>query len=177
MLMPVRIYVAPVQNPLPGAIESVTEHLSVVFDTSTAVLKSEIDFDAAFDPHRRQYNSTVILSDLLAALPSKDSKLIGITSLDLFIPVLTFVFGEAQLGGNVAVTSTYRLHNAFYGLPEDPDLLLDRLHKEAVHEVGHTFGLTHCVDHRCVMHSSTFVEDIDLKGAKFCSGCRARLSG
>jgi archaemetzincin len=86
--------------------------------------------------------------------------------------VLTFVFGEAQLDGNCAVVSTARLKEEFYGLPGRQELLRERLLKEAVHELGHTFGLRHCADWRCVMTSSHAVERLDVKGAEFCRACR-----
>jgi archaemetzincin len=96
---------------------------------------------------------------------------LGVTDLDLYIPVLTFVFGEAQLAGGRAVVSTLRLRQEFYGLPADPELLGERLLKEALHELGHTYGLRHCPDYTCVMSSSNGVERIDLKSAEFCPTC------
>jgi archaemetzincin len=95
---------------------------------------------------------------------------------DLFIPILTYVFGEAQLNGRVAVISSHRLLNERYGLPADPGLAFDRLLKEAVHELGHVFGLLHCQDRECAMHISTYVEDIDLKSAALCTPCRRQLA-
>ena len=91
--------------------------------------------------------------------------------MDLFIPVLTYVFGEAKLDGRAAVVSSFRLDNQIYGLPRDPELLLDRLRKEALHELGHTYNLVHCRRHPCVMMSSTYVEDIDQKSNRFCRHC------
>ena len=101
-----------------------------------------------------------------------DARVLGVTACDLYVPVLTFVFGEAQLDGNCAVVSTARLHEEFYGLPAREDLLRERLVKEAAHELGHTFGLRHCADWRCVMASSHAVERLDVKGAEFCAACR-----
>jgi archaemetzincin len=97
------------------------------------------------------------------------------SGLDLFVPVLTFVFGQAQLKGPGALLSTFRLRNEFYGLPADPYLLLDRTIKEAVHELGHSFGLVHCHDPACVMSSSTYVEEVDLKSDWYCSECEGLL--
>lgn len=91
--------------------------------------------------------------------------------MDLYIPVLTFVFGEAQLTNGGAVVSTHRLRQEFYGLPADSDLLHDRLLKESLHELGHTYGLRHCPDYTCVMSSSNGVERVDLKSADFCPLC------
>jgi len=101
-----------------------------------------------------------------------DARILGVTAWDLYVPVLTFVFGEAQLDGNCAVVSTARLGEEFYGLPPRADVLRDRLLKEAVHELGHTFGLRHCNDWRCVMSSSHGVERLDVKSADFCPACK-----
>jgi archaemetzincin len=141
---------------------------SVSIETGTA-----IDPSFAFDPSRNQFNSTMLLSHLLARYQGNpERKVLGISVADLFIPVLTFVFGEAQLGGPSAIVSTYRLDESIYGLPENPKLLLERSVKEAVHELGHTFGLYHCHDFDCVMHSSTVAEEIDLKKETFCPSCQ-----
>jgi archaemetzincin len=104
-------------------------------------------------------------------------RILAVTSVDLFIPVLTYVFGEAQLGGPAAVVSTNRLRSEKYGLPPDPETLISRLEKEAVHELGHTFGLFHCSEPACVMHASTYVEEIDPKEASFCATCLQALRG
>ena len=101
-----------------------------------------------------------------------DARVLGVTACDLYVPVLTFVFGEAQLDGNCAVVSLARLQEEFYGMPPRDDLLRERLVKEAAHELGHTFGLRHCADWRCVMASSHAVERLDVKGAEFCGACR-----
>ena len=95
--------------------------------------------------------------------------------MDLYIPVLTFVFGEAQLADGGAVVSAHRLRQEFYGLPTDPELLHQRLLKEALHELGHTYGLRHCPDYTCVMSASNGVERIDLKRPDFCPACAQLL--
>jgi archaemetzincin len=152
------------------------EHLRDTFGTAIDVRPPDFDPELAFDPSRGQYNSRLLLTNLLRDLPAETSRVLGVTGVDLFIPVLTFVFGEAQLDGRAAVVSTHRLANELYGLPPSPGLLFDRLVKEAVHELGHTFDLVHCRADRCVMISSTYVEEIDLKSAQFCDRCRARLT-
>lgn len=134
-----------------------------------------LDIDSALDPSRKQYHSAELLVRLVAMESRGESRLLGITPYDLFIPVLTFVFGQAQLNNRAALFSTFRLHNEFYGLPHSPASLADRCLKESLHELGHTFGLRHCMELPCVMNSSTYVEDIDLKPADFCLPCREHL--
>lgn len=131
------------------------------------------DPEVAFDPARGQYNSRALLAQLLHAAPH--ARVLGVAGVDLYVPVLTFVLGEAQLGGRAAIVSIHRLRNESYGLREDPQLLLDRLVKEAVHELGHNYGLLHCPMTRCVMSSSAGVEEVDLKSERFCDRCLGQL--
>ena len=130
-----------------------------------------IDPAFAYHPARQQYYSTQLLGEILNRANGQTSKLLGVCDVDLFIPILTFVFGEAQLNNRSALISACRLRQPFYGLPEDRDLLYTRCEKEALHELGHTFGLLHCSSHTCVMHPSNSVEQIDLKTSLFCSTC------
>lgn len=133
--------------------------------------------DAAFAHHevRNQYFATALLESL-ATLRLRDETILGITELDLYIPVLTFVFGEAELGGTRALVSTHRLRQEFYGLPSSSALVEERLVKVAIHELGHTTGLTHCHDYECVMAATHAVEWLDLKTDRFCDACRQTLS-
>jgi archaemetzincin len=130
-----------------------------------------LDIDRVYDNSRRQYNSTALLAQLLdAGIPPADKR-IAVVDVDLYIPILTFVFGEAQLDAQAAVVSTHRLSNLFYGVEEDHVLAMTRLEKEIVHELCHTFGLHHCRQFECVMRSSTYVEEIDLKKLEPCAAC------
>ena len=124
---------------------------------------------------RNQFNSTWILSRILEEVPEEDCKTLGVTTVDLYVPVLTFVFGEAQLEGKAAVVSSFRLRDELYGLSKNPERLKERLEKEAIHELGHTFGLIHCREPNCVMFTSTYAEEIDFKSKDFCHACSAFL--
>jgi archaemetzincin len=112
---------------------------------------------------------------LLQRCPEDASKLLAVTERDLFIPVLTFVFGQAQLGGRVGVVSFARLRQEFYGLAPNREVFLERAHKEALHETGHLFGLVHCADRRCAMSLATTVRQIDGKQDAFCAACARAL--
>ncbi len=136
------------------------------------ILPPEPEPAFAFNLTRQQYSSTEILAAMLKRKTPAKWRLLGVTAVDLYIPILTFVFGEAQLPGTCAVVSSHRLSQEFYGLPADPRLQHERLLKEAVHELGHTLNLSHCEDYQCAMAPSHGVEWIDLKTSRFCGICR-----
>ena len=130
----------------------------------------------SFEARRNQYYSTMILKQMLGNVPRDALKLLGVTDKDLCIPILTYVFGEAQVGGTAAVVSLARLRQEHYGLSPDRPLLLERLRKECLHELGHTFGLVHCPLRECVMHLSNTVVDVDTRGRDFCPGCNTVMA-
>ncbi len=156
-------------------IERLRNQLEARFHTRVNVSGFDLDCRAFFDPHRNQYSSSAIIKQLERYLPTTPCKVLAVTGLDLCIPVLSFVFGEARLNGQCAVVSSYRLDNDFYGLPKNPALTQERLFKEATHELGHTYGLSHCHNLECVMKSTTYVEEIDFKSSRFCDKCCDKL--
>jgi len=127
--------------------------------------------EASFLKGRNQYHSTAILKEILAEVPPGAVKILGLIDRDLCIPILTFVFGEAQLGGTASLVSLARLRQEFYGLPPDPSLFRERLYKECLHELGHNFGLIHCRTRECVMYLSNTVTDVDRKERTYCRDC------
>jgi archaemetzincin len=139
------------------------------------VRDSVLDIAFAEDAARGQCYSSGILASL--SEPSAGRVALIITEADLYVPVLTFVFGEAQLNGPRAIVSTHRLREEFYGQAGDEAKLNARLAKEALHELGHTQGLRHCDNWRCAMASSHAVERLDLKEALYCRHCLDRFAG
>lgn len=131
-----------------------------------------LDLDPYYNPARRQYDGNRLLHDLPLCTQSENGKLLGLYKVDLFIPILTYIFGQAMLNHQAAIASVYRLRNELYGMKQDDELLLSRTVKEVIHELGHTFGLIHCHVPSCVMLSSTYVEDIDQKSSNLCARCR-----
>jgi archaemetzincin len=128
-----------------------------------------------FDPERRQWNSSLILKEVALRVPVDATRLLVVTEVDLFIPMLSFVFGQAQLGGRAALVSSARLRPEFYGMPANEPLFVSRLVKEVIHEMGHTFGLVHCPDTGCPMSLSTSIRQVDQKGSDFCPSCLVTL--
>jgi archaemetzincin len=169
-----RLYVAPTPTADAAAVDAIRAALAAVFPLPLGAFDvPEVDY--AYDRARDQYASTTVLESLSRACPTDAAKLLAVTSRDLFIPVLTFVFGQAQLNGRVGVVSLARLRQEFYGLPPDPAVFQERAVKEALHETGHLFGLVHCNDTACAMSLSTGVRQIDRKEAAFCKPCTGRL--
>ncbi len=150
-------------------------HLAQVFQIPVMLSPQSLDPVFSFHPERHQYHATELLARLDKVENPEAWRVLGITAADLYIPILTFVFGEAQLGGRCAIVSLHRLRQEFYGLPPDRHLLETRLLKEALHELGHTLGLVHCDDYRCAMSPSHSVEWIDVKEARFCPRCLSRM--
>ncbi len=158
-----------------GERDGVVARVTAEFGVPARRLARALDLDRVFDPGRRQHNATALLHQVIAFGAGGPEKVIAVVDVDLFIPVLTFVFGQAQLGGVAGVVSTHRLANEFYGLPPDAEAFQGRIEKEIVHELGHQFGLYHCRQFECVMRSSTYVEEIDLKRVSLCPGCAAQV--
>jgi archaemetzincin len=156
-----------------GAVmEHVRDHLAIAF--ARPILRHDAPSrpGGTWDAARRQHATAPILRWLGEAGPP-GGRVLGVTDQDLFIPVLTYVFGEAQLGGRAAVVSTARLQDGVELL--GPRLLAERLTKEAIHEVGHAMGLRHCDSPRCVMARSPGLPGIDAKTHELCPTCRRRL--
>lgn len=131
------------------------------------------DLAQAYNPERKQYSSSKLLVCL--GKSEREERVVGVADVDLYVPRLNFVFGEADVVSGTAIVSLCRLRQEYYGLGPDEALFLERAIKEVVHELGHTFGLGHCPNNRCVMHFSNSLADTDLKGAHFCSMCRPKI--
>ncbi|HAM11593.1 MAG: hypothetical protein A2X04_05390 [Bacteroidetes bacterium GWF2_41_9] len=157
-------------------LEKLAREVTREFLLPVSIEESHIDLDEFYDPMRRQYNGNKIIKKIDSMSSNQFIKKVGLFRVDLFIPILTYIFGQAVLNGTTGISSLYRLRNEQYGMKKDDDLLFDRFRKVIIHELGHTFGLVHCNVPTCVMRSSTYVEDIDQKDIRICSHCRTLLS-
>lgn len=170
-----KVYVAPLDVSDSELIEKVVHELKKLLHTQVHTTQLKFSHKQSFSADRNQYYSTQIISQAIPHTESLDGKVVLITESDLFIPIFTYVFGEAQLDGKHSIVSLCRLHEEFYTGRTDENLLFKRTMKEVLHELGHNFGLYHCNNWDCVMHSSTSVEEVDIKGNFYCEKCNENV--
>ena len=155
-------------------LEQVGKEVGRVFGYDTSIRPLIEEKDLWLDPIRKQYHSTPILETLAIISPTEAIKVLAITKVDLFIPILTHVYGEAQLGGKACILSTYRFTEGLF-LAVGTESFRYRIVKEAIHELGHTFNLRHCPDAVCVMRYCRSLKDVDRKSDQFCRYCAVLL--
>lgn len=155
--------------------EDIVGDVEQEFSLPVIVREGYMDISGFYDGRRRQYNADNLLKEVEMNYAADNAKTLAVFNVDLFIPILTYIFGQAFLNGRTGIASIHRLSNERYGMPKDNKLLTDRFRKEVIHELGHTFGLIHCINPSCVMRSSTYVEDIDQKSHRLCAACRREL--
>jgi len=153
-------------------LESIAEDVTREYKTLVDIEERHIDLNTFYEPKRRQYDGNKLLKEIDSIYSTENLKKVGLFEVDLFIPILTYIFGQAAFKGNAGIASLYRLRNEHYGMKKNEALLLERFKKVVIHELGHNFGLIHCLNSSCVMRSSTYVEDLDQKDVLLCSRCR-----
>ena len=156
-------------------LENIAKDVSQEFLFPVNIEESHIDLSEFYDPMRRQYDGNRLIKVIDAMYSSQFLIKVGLFRVDLFIPILTYIFGQAIFKGSAGIASLYRLKNERYGMKKDEALLLNRFRKVVIHELGHTRGLIHCLIPTCVMNSSTYVEDIDQKSHNLCIQCRTKI--
>lgn len=173
-----RILIVPIGRIDLNILNILRDKLTQIFpNTNCNILRDEMPIPRqAYNSKRGQFFSTQILEVLTAYSKTVEAdRILGITSVDLYVPHLNFVFGEAQCPGRTALISFHRLQPEFYGFSPNAELFLERILKEAVHELGHTLGLGHCERLECVMFFSNSILDTDRKYSSFCKTCNRTL--
>jgi archaemetzincin len=169
----VKITLKPLGNIADEIMERLKDRVGGIFHCPVEIKAGFSDLAQAYNPERKQYFSSKLLASLEKA--EGEERVVGIADVDLYVPRLNFVFGEADMVSGTAMVSLCRLSQEYYGLAPDEALFLERATKEIVHELGHTFGLGHCPNNKCVMHFSNSLADTDLKAAHFCNKCRPKI--
>jgi archaemetzincin len=169
------ITVIPVGAVPDGIPETVARFLEAATSLPTTVDPDPIDPAFAYDRTRGQMDCRKLLPALQERATARGTYVLGLADVDLFSAIFTFVFGEAHLGGTAGLFSIHRLRPELYGLPLDPELLIARARREALHETGHLLGLVHCRTPECAMQFSGSAEEVDLKNDRLCTECRVRV--
>jgi archaemetzincin len=168
----IKIAIIPIGEADQTTLDSIARALRDIYGSETVIGNAVPVPEKTYNRRRRQYHSTQILKALETLKPGGCDIVLGVIDRDLYVPELNFVFGEADVLARIAVIGLPRLRQEFYGLEPDPGLFLLRAVKEAIHETGHTCGLGHCPDPRCIMHFSNSLGDTDAKEPGFCLACR-----
>ena len=168
------ILISPVEAFDSDLLELISRDVQRIFGYRAAIKSLLQDVGFALDAVRDQHHSTLILEKLAGLAPARVIKVLAITRVDLFIPILTHVYGEAQIGGRACIISTHRLNEGLAMSVHDS--FNQRVVKEAIHELGHTFNLRHCQDHSCIMHYCRSIKDVDRKTDHLCRYCRVLLT-
>jgi archaemetzincin len=176
-----RIGVVPVGEVPEVASKVIAAHIHGYFNLHAEILPVVASPSHAYDERRLQYNAVRVLQAVKSCVSQNHEKVVGVIDADLFVPVLTYVFGEAEQGGRCAVVSLYRLKTTPNGSHSPLPLILERLAKVAIHELGHLYNLVHCMDSKCLMHFSGNLQDLDKVPLYFCRYCsillRDKVSG
>jgi archaemetzincin len=169
-----RVWLVPIGDTPLAPVHDVARDLGTILGVSAKTSSGRIVLpEEAYEPRRGQHLAPKLLARLRAVRGESEAgtRILGVANVDLFAPGLSFVFGQADIGGGVAVVSLTRLYPAFYGRPHDVDVFRRRGAIEGVHEVGHLLGIGHCTDRGCVMFFSSTMADSDRKGPRFCGIC------
>jgi archaemetzincin len=174
-----KIIIQPIEKDISNDILNLlSDSLSTEFNNVNVTIAStlKVGIQNFINRQRNQLKSPVLLHSILEKMkPTKEMKVLVICDMDAYSRELNFIFGESHLGGRVAAIYLARLKPEFYNLAPNELVFYDRVTKAAVHELGHSFGLFHCNNKRCVMHFSNSLYDTDFKNRIFCKNCKNKL--
>ncbi|MCA9549452.1 MAG: archaemetzincin family Zn-dependent metalloprotease [Myxococcales bacterium] len=169
------VMIIPVGKIEDSILERIRPHLEEVYRRPTTLHKPLPVPKYAYNPTRGQYHSAAILKRVEALYDDAWDCAIGITDVDLFVPEVPFIFGEADRSTRSAIISLTRLRPEAGPTDNRSEHLLKRLISESIHQLGLIRGLAHCPNNRCVMFYAATNQEIDKRGATMCANCRKRL--
>ncbi len=169
------IGIVPIGEVKPVILKILAANIQAVYNLPVDILDGRKSLRKFFNPTRNQYNALTILQHMDRRWRQPHERILAVVSVDIFIPILTYVFGEAQVNGKMALVSTYRLNRRSGGGNVKPARFYERIVKVAIHELAHTFGLVHCRENHCVMRASYSLKDLDYYPIYFCDYCQAML--
>jgi archaemetzincin len=157
---------------VPG-LPQLLETLAKTFGASVSYQFVDLPFTRSFRNSRKQYDAELFLKEMSHLIPMAPERMLYIIREDIFAGGSEYVFGYSM--GRCSIISLTRLDPRFYGevpaIAEGAAMLKERMVKEALHELGHTFLLGHCDDKKCLMALSGSLEAVDSKGSGFCKRC------
>ncbi|MFX0024078.1 MAG: hypothetical protein ACFE9S_17255 [Candidatus Hermodarchaeota archaeon] len=170
--------------------QSILDKLKIKLELSFKEFKISVDSfkeiipieNSDYNINRGRYNALKLLKKINLNIQNKPYfRSLGIIDHDIYSNSFNFLLGRANkpkqdnpkypVGALISIT---RLREIFYGRPDDEILFEQRTLKEAIHELGHTFGLPHCRKY-CIMRFSNFITDTDNKPSAFCNSCLESL--
>ena len=150
-------------------------NLEKTFNRNVKIINKIGSLEYAYDPARKQYKSPLLLSYLRRIRKGRGDKIITIVDVDLYSPGYDFVYGEADINAGVATLSINRLITKEPSIPKNSNIYLERIIREATHEIGHLYGLGHCAEKTCVMRTCTCLPEVDAARGGLCVSCREQL--
>jgi len=160
----------------PAVLEVLRGSAEAAFKRPVEIRPRITSLSYAYDPIREQYKSPRLLMMLKHLKRQTADKVLGVVDVDLYSPGFDYIYGEADIPAGLATLSLHRLHPEFFGEAPNQALFEERAVKEAVHELGHLFGLGHCRDKKCVMRFCPNPEDVDWKTRDICPRCALKLA-
>jgi archaemetzincin len=170
-----QVGVVPVGEVPQLAVEVIAANISAYYKVQADVLPMRTLPESAFDDGRLKYNAGILINKLGAMDFEGYSKIVGVISRDMFIPIFNYVYGQAVQGGSLALISLFRLNRNADGSTPNTSLVFERAAKLALHELGHLFNLFHCNEAKCIMHFSGVIEDLNKIPFYLCRDCTRRL--
>lgn len=156
-------------------LEELKKHIGEAYFSEPEISYLHLDISKAYDFRRNQYLAELIIKEAKSFKKNPKERWLLVVDVDLYAPGLNFIFGQADPRSGIGIISLSRLKPEFYRQKPDDKVFLERVLKEATHELGHLFYLPHCENIKCVMAFSNSILDTDKKEKHLCMSCKKIL--